>query len=517
MSDEVSVRGGVGGVSAELADLRRVAGLLDRCGTEVGEVAGRARGAAASAALLATAVWSPATAARAEAALLAAAVGPSGLTVLGAALELLALRLRTTAGLLQVADSAPGWASRTGVAVGGRLVGTASAVALVAAVPTVLAGSALWLGAVLEGEVRADLTAVLRGDLAPDELPGALADDVRALPGTAVDDAAALLAPAGRLLPPLRDSAVRLLLEHPEITDTVALGLPQAVRGFAGPLAGALPPDDPGLLGAALAVANGLGALRDTPVVVVGRTSAPGTPLRDLAGLMDSADSLAAATHPQHDSTLVRVVEVHAPGGSQWVVQVPGTQEWPLVAGPDPSDLTSNAALMDDGRAALLVAVRAAMREAGVRPGEPVLLDGHSQGGIAAAALTTDPSFTAEFRVTHLVTAGSPIARTAVPDGVQVLALENEQDPVPRLDGLANPDRPTWTTFSRDVSASLAARAAAGLPLDPVAAHYGEEYAATSALADASRAPSVVAFRESAAGFFSGPTTVTDVTLVRPP
>jgi len=55
---------------------------------------------------------------------------------------------------------------------------------------------------------------------------------------------------------------------------------------------------------------------------------------------------------------------------------------------------------------------------------------------------------TGEFHVSHVVTAGSPIGLIAgsVPSGVDVLALENDGDVVPHLDGAQNPDRVNVTT-----------------------------------------------------------------------
>jgi hypothetical protein len=50
------------------------------------------------------------------------------------------------------------------------------------------------------------------------------------------------------------------------------------------------------------------------------------------------------------------------------------------------------------------------------------------------------------------VTAGSPVGGLAarLPANVQLLALENDADLVPRLDDAANPDRPNVTTVRVD-------------------------------------------------------------------
>jgi hypothetical protein len=55
------------------------------------------------------------------------------------------------------------------------------------------------------------------------------------------------------------------------------------------------------------------------------------------------------------------------------------------------------------------------------------------------AAQVTDLSRREGFTVTHLVTAGSPIARYRMPPGTRVLSLEHVLDTVPRLAGRQNP------------------------------------------------------------------------------
>lgn len=63
------------------------------------------------------------------------------------------------------------------------------------------------------------------------------------------------------------------------------------------------------------------------------------------------------------------------------------------------------------------------------------MLVGHSQGGLVAMRAAEQYARDGRFAVTHVVTAGSPTARMAVPASVHVLALENRYDLVPRLDG----------------------------------------------------------------------------------
>ena len=73
----------------------------------------------------------------------------------------------------------------------------------------------------------------------------------------------------------------------------------------------------------------------------------------------------------------------------------------------------------------------------GSAPHEPVLLVGHSLGGMEAAALASRDT---GFAITDVVTAGSPTAQVdGFPDGVHVLSLEHHGDVVPLLDGADNP------------------------------------------------------------------------------
>ena len=204
----------------------------------------------------------------------------------------------------------------------------------------------------------------------------------------------------------------------------------------------------------------------------------------------------------------VRVIEVAQPSGSVWIVEVSGTQEWDPRAGDNPFDLTTDlrsmaqqSTVLADGVQQALAQAQAAARvghreSAGVAA--PVLLVGHSLGGIAAAGLASSPRFTARHRVTHVVTVGAPVARMPVPPGIEVLSLEHTRDPVPRLDGRPNPDRAGWVTVTRDACEDGDDRAST--------VHDLGGYVETAALVDDSSDPSVAAWRSSSAAFFAGDT-----------
>jgi pimeloyl-ACP methyl ester carboxylesterase len=92
--------------------------------------------------------------------------------------------------------------------------------------------------------------------------------------------------------------------------------------------------------------------------------------------------------------------------------------------------------------------VMQALDAAGVGPHTDVMLVGHSEGGIIAINTARDAVRSGRFRVTHVVTAGSPIGEVSdeLPRSVQVLALENDDDVVPATDSADNPEDPNITT-----------------------------------------------------------------------
>jgi len=177
-------------------------------------------------------------------------------------------------------------------------------------------------------------------------------------------------------------------------------------------------------------------------------------------------------------------------GIERFVVQLPGTESWALTPASTDRDLSTNLHTMAGDSTVYMRGIEAAMAQADIPPGAPVMLVGHSLGGMTAAALAADPAFRRRFNVTQVVTAGAPIGRFEVPAGVQVLAVGNRNDLVPALDGADNPDRANVTTltFSAD-KGSL-----------------GENHSLRDAYAAAAADlptgdPSYAAWRESARGF----------------
>lgn len=155
--------------------------------------------------------------------------------------------------------------------------------------------------------------------------------------------------------------------------------------------------------------------------------------------------------------TGVRITTVSKPGEpAAYTVSIPGTTRWMPDGAANPTDLTGNLELAGGNLSTAAQAVRLAMEQAGIPPGAPVMLSGHSQGGMIAAALASDTGFTDRFNVTNLVTFGSPVDSAPIPPSIDVLALQHAGDPVPKVD-LA--DATSWpggiVSATRDNGATL--------------------------------------------------------------
>jgi pimeloyl-ACP methyl ester carboxylesterase len=182
-----------------------------------------------------------------------------------------------------------------------------------------------------------------------------------------------------------------------------------------------------------------------------------------------------------------------------------------LRGGTNPFDLAGDVHAMARQDTAAREGVLAAMAVAGIPPGEPVLIAGHSQGGMVAASLAADPKVRARYHITHVVTVGSPVAGFRVPPDVQLLCVEHTDDAVPRLDGRPDPDRAGWVTVRRTVHDP-------GAPANALRAHDLDEYRRTMALVDRSTDQSLRAYRAGLEPFLDRPGATgwsNDVTLRR--
>ncbi len=463
----VQVTGGAGGIDAKYEDMTALASLLDEVGDDVRsatvQVARIVADLGSDMDMVVAAALSPRTAASAvlQTGQAAASLPPLVVTTEGQALF-----LRTAVLAYRAADEAIERGTAELQDLVGELVGRLAPVAA--------------LGAAA-GYFGTGGAAALADRLGMD----GLADEILRRRAQALTD------------------AQRMLLDNPDASEFLLGGADGLVEG----LAAWLPPGAEALLQARLGYPSDYEELmrslstffRDgDPVLGPGgtrRAAEDGGPSPDSLAPTDVAGLLAGVDRRQERSRgavpgeigVVQVVD--ADDTKRWIVQLPGTESWALTPGSVARDLSTNVHTTAGGTTVYMRGVLAALAEAGVRKGEPMMLVGHSQGGMTAAALTEWPEFTDRFDVTHVVTAGSPIARDAVPPGVQVLALENKYDLVPRLDGRANADQSNVTTIQFDQQRG-----------DPGANHALANYAEAAGSLPADH-PSVAAWNNSAAGF----------------
>jgi hypothetical protein len=205
---------------------------------------------------------------------------------------------------------------------------------------------------------------------------------------------------------------------------------------------------------------------------------------------------------PDKADSQIAVTKVTAQNGQvSWLVTIPGTQGMGFGWDSNAADNGTNLRAVPGDQNAIGLATVAAMIDSGVKPGEPVVLSGHSQGGIVGSALAADPEFTAQFSVAAVLTAGSPVSLLKPANSAQWLSLEHHQDAVPTLDGANNPRTANHTTVVRDLKTASDPAIRKGSK-DAGVAHSGDTYANTAKLIDKSSSPSVAAWREAASPIF---------------
>ncbi|MGY1724982.1 alpha/beta fold hydrolase [Blastococcus sp. SYSU DS0533] len=453
---ELAVRGGAGGVEADLADLATLAdGSLDVAGF-LAATSAACHAVLADPDLLASAALDPVAVARFEVALLAALDGPGGLTSLAVVFTARAAAVRAAAEAYAAADAALAelsdglhWAAGF--------------------VPEATVGGLLLLGA-----------------------------------GQAVTD------PAGAVVA-ARDAAgdpERWLTRNPQVVDHLVNAAPGAVSRLELGAGGVLSPWLGG--GDVRSAAARLGRLWPDGGPVVARRpddvrAAAVRPPRGAADLLAALDLRSTESGADRDHIGVRVL-TRSDGTTAYVVDIPGTGDWDLPGGsvnPASNDLGTNLRVLGGDVTTRQRAIAEALRRSGAGPADPVLLVGHSQGGMVAAQAAHDAG-TADFPydVRCVLAAGAPIGRVEVPPHVQVLALENAHDVVAHLDGRDNDDDPNVTTVTF------------GRPTGSIATDHGlrSSYLPAARAVDRAEGPSLAAFRASAAPFLAGPGD--DVTVV---
>lgn len=469
MSEAITVVGGAGGTRARLDDLARASRMLGMAAVLL-EAIGRAS-RAASWVVSGLDVDPERVAERDRAAEGLAWIdhGAGGATGTAEAIEDIAANLWETVRLLEEAERAAGsgwaWIGRAwdkAVAIGTlslwasrKVVGSAAGTVarrVEGLAPSWMpvhwaAASEGWAADVVNPDSLPDLTPLLYGD----DLQGSLA---------------------------LADGQFRSLIAVPRaLGERVGLDLPDdLVEALSLTLAGV-----------SQALDEILGDLRGVRAFPVEATTVDAP--EGMADLFSRLEGL--SPEGADGSSRIAVDRIEGPDGARsWIVEIPGTQDWIPDGGSNPLDTTSNALLMAVGGSDLTTAVESAMEDVGIRPGEEVLLVGHSQGGIAAMALASTPAFADRYAVSAVLTAAAPVGRAEPVPGVKVLSLEHPSDTVPALDGSPNPDTPDWTTVRRDLGASES-EADRQADRDIVRRHELATYTRTAAAVEAQSDPSV--------------------------
>ena len=402
--------------------------------------------------------------ARVEAALVAARDGPHGVAVAAARLEVRAgqlalsvVRYRAADRLGDEAEDLRRW-----------LLGAAAPLALPLLPVTVTAG-VVWAGATLlsGGDPAAALSSALT------DHPGVVDEVVGAVPGLTAPLRSGLLGP----LPVVGDQVFRATTGQSLLPGSLeeAAGLLALLYTAAPPVVTTRPDTSP----RATAVPVGVG---------------------DLLARLDWRNRQAVGER-QGDLGVTRIVTTGADGHERvsYVVDVPGTKSWQPTPGadrPHVNDLASNLELMAGLDNARVEALGRVLERVGVQPGEPVLLTGHSQGGLVA--MRAAQQLGDRFTITHVVTAGSPVGGMAVPEGTSVLSLENAHDVVPHLDGVENePTARHTTVVFADQQGSIGANHGTSTSYVPAAR-------ALDLALDATAAESVEVWLDSAHAFTAG-------------
>jgi hypothetical protein len=254
------------------------------------------------------------------------------------------------------------------------------------------------------------------------------------------------------------EEAQEWLDEHPEVVQHVVNGGGGLLEGLwdglspAGPLGPG--PDTPDTESAAALLAglyaDGHHQTQPTTLTVPGSDVRP-TDLSAMLQHLSAVNDLSGPDHPEHNGTVEIQTIASADGSVRHIVYLPGTDDLtttPWSQDGDVRDLGTNLLLVSGQDNAYQQGILDAMGQAGIRPGEPVALVGHSQGGMEAAALLARGS---PYAVTTVVTAGSPTAYLdGFPPGSHVLSLENRGDVVPLLDGADNADSAEQVTVRFD-------------------------------------------------------------------
>ena len=309
--------------------------------------------------------------------------------------------------------------------------------------------------------------------------------------------------PSGSVIPAALKAPAKALVNSPELAVALRLAVMSADEFGTGMLRLPLTLDpadtrlgDQGLstsIGALRDLGGDAGMLKETPV----RTTVTSSDLAP-AGVPTGWEDRALRIPGKGTTDQVRIDTYEMPDGTKrYEVYIGGTRDFALGPDDQPWDMTSNLVGIEGGHSASMRAVEAAMKDSGITSDSPVLITGHSQGGLVAASITGS----GDYNVQGLFTLGGPAAQSTVPDSIPWIALEHSNDIVPALSGTWAHSDPVIVT--REVSAEEIDASPHWFP-----AHLLPAYEKTAALADASGDPRVDAAAQSFDDFTAGATPI---------
>jgi hypothetical protein len=133
---------------------------------------------------------------------------------------------------------------------------------------------------------------------------------------------------------------------------------------------------------------------------------------------------------PTSDSP-VRIDRFETPDGTRFEVYIAGTD---FSAGPDdPWWAGSNTEFLRTGQSRSMSATENALHKAGVTGQTPIVITGHSQGGLIGLAIANLGRYT----VDAVFTIGTPVGVVSDTEGVLTVHVAHPEDPVPALGGEA--------------------------------------------------------------------------------
>lgn len=163
----------------------------------------------------------------------------------------------------------------------------------------------------------------------------------------------------------------------------------------------------------------------------------PGGPLGEPAagGLTDLSRRVGLVDDEAEGGTgVVEVQKIVQPDGTvSWTVAVHGAKS---ISASQPFSWQETVGTYAGAGSTGETLIVAAMEEAGIGPGEAVILAGHSFGGMAVTRLASNADFRRRFDVRGVATFGAPVSHMpAPPPGVATINVAHAEDPVAGLSG----------------------------------------------------------------------------------